>query len=196
MNKTSAKKRAFPIYALLAYLLIFAVMTSGISLAKYTTSSGDVSDSARVAKYVFDIADGNGDSASAVLTDMCKPGDIVFYTVVVNNYVERDNNTVDICEVAQKYTVQISLGGSLPISAALYAGEVDENNVGSLTSRSSVNTQTNSDTCSGIEAMLPSVEQSHEYTLVVSWPESENGLQYSRGGIAEVEIVVVSEQID
>lgn len=196
MNKTSAKKREFPIYILLIYLLVCAVMTSGVTLAKYTTSSGDVSDSARVASYVFEITDGAGDNAFGVLTDMCKPGDVAYYPILINNFSQENGVTTTVCEVAQTYTVEITLGGSLPIRADLYEGEVNDGNVNSSPVLSSVTTQNNSMTCSSSWNMMAAVEVSHRYTLVVSWPLSDNGLQYSRGGISEVEVSVISTQID
>lgn len=166
--------------AILLVLVLMSTMSTGSLKARFTSSSAG-NDAARMAAFVFHVGEPEGHFVTQV--DIENPGDTCSYEFVVTN---KEGNVV--CETDQKYTITVKVDGSIPVEAALKKGTTLINTAYAATGATVV--YTGNDT-----VMEASTEATHTYTLDVQWPETEKDPKYA-GGVAKVEIDIVSVQVD
>lgn len=156
---------------LLCLVMLSFNLTSGL-YARYT-SKGSASDSSRVASFVFDVS-ASGTEKFLDISEITKPGDSKDYTFIVSNGTE-DN----CCEVEQRYTVDIMINGSMPLTYTL--AKNDEEGV----------------SVSATDVLAAGTVDFDTYTLTIEWPSAQNDVKYANGtAVGEVVLTITSEQVD
>ncbi|MBQ8566684.1 MAG: hypothetical protein IJ445_03770 [Clostridia bacterium] len=180
MGVIRSRKLMYVCIALFCLVIVTTHLSSGI-LARYTTEKGG-DDSANVARFVFDT---QGVSAAELdISSIKKPGDNIEYTFKVCN-----KDGVNVCEIAQEYTVNVTVYGNMPFVCTL----TDGSNIASLDNTPPILTYSASLT----GELAAGVEEEDTFTLRVEWPSDENGAQYANGmAIGKVTITVTSVQKD
>ncbi len=173
-----SRKLTYVCLVLFCLVIVTTHLSSGI-LARYTTEKGG-DDSANVARFVF-ITQGDEDTELDI-SSIKKPGDNVQYTFKVCN-----TDGVNICEVAQEYTVNVEVDGNMPFVCIL----TDDEN-------SSLLDTTASTYSASLEGELDAgVAEENEYTLSIEWPSGENSAKYANGmAIGRVTLTITSMQKD
>ncbi len=170
-NRTKDKsntRRKLPVSALIAYLLIAVVLTSGVTLSRYATSISG-SDGARVAE--FDVASNGIQEATIQLGDM-KPGDVKTYSFTVTNS----------SEVAVQWSITLTSTENLPLT---YELTLAGGSATALTPGTPVE----------MSISPPNDNAAKSYTLTVTWPSSVRDAKYS-GLVDAVKLIVIAEQVD
>ena len=185
MQRSTGRKKNTMLRAagvLFALVLITTWMTTGL-LARYvTTASG--TDDARVAAFVFHVKD-KEKTIQLTLDGLTVPGAEKAYTFEVTN--TRNGKT---SEVAQEYSIAMTLNGSLPLSC-----ELKRESDSSTQTIDALTASLPATTTPIIGTFAAAVESTHTYTLTVTWPDTESDPQYAYG-VAVVELTFTSEQID
>ncbi len=157
---------------LLCLVMVSINMTSGL-YARYT-SRDQSSDSARVARFVFDVKK-SGTTEFIDISDIKRPGDKKVYEFVVSNGTEEN-----CCEVAQQYTVDVAINGSMPLTYTL-----------------SKNGAAEALAASASDVLVAGTVDSDTYTLTIEWPSEMNDAIYANGtAVGEVILTITSEQMD
>ncbi len=171
---------------LLCLVLATTYLVTGM-LARYATSDKDA-DSARVAAFVFNVADGEG-SHIIDLKGIQKPGDSLTYRFSVRN-----NSGSLASEVAETYDLTLLLNGSMPLTCTV---KKDDTRVLSLTMPDSPPADGVTATKSAAGTFSASTPASDNYTLTVEWPAALNNIEFaSAASAAEVKLIVTGMQID
>lgn len=167
-----------------AVLLVLVLLTTSVVSGRYaryvSTASGG--DRARIAAYVFDVRDDTGHYID--VSDIRNPGDSKSYQFTVRNH----NGAVS--EVNEAYLVTMELRGSLPLVCTLSDGDTITLN------GMNVNAQGLTSGQGAIHTFTASVKTGKEYTLTVSWPDTENDVKYSRAGLSELVLTIAAQQVD
>ncbi len=183
MQNKTAKKLNIPMR--IAGVLLVLVMISAYSIsglyARYTTSA-EGSDSAKVAKWVFNVYE---EKTVEIAVDQIKtPGNFCEYTFSISN---GDGTTVS--EVTQKFVVKLEQFGTLPLQYELE--ELNEDGT-------EKETKTASASDVGIITFLGNFEtntaKTIKYKLRIEWPDTSKA--YVEDGLTVVYLTVRSEQID
>lgn len=180
----SEKREKWIIYtaAVLLCLVLASFWLMSNIYAKYATEASG-SDEARVALW--------GNSQSIALSpDNSRlpqvPGETCTYTLIVSN----KNENGKISEVTQKYGIEVVTSGNLPLK---YTISEKGTQIGQEFQETA---QTNTWKISEANMVFQAgVEDSHTYTLTVTWPEGKNSA--SLAGIPDsIQINICAEQVD
>ena len=181
--------RRFPkigLSSVVAFLLIAVLITTAATAGLYARFivAGQGSDSAAVAQFVFHLqAEGASIGKSISLEEIRYPGDTTEYCFAVSNA-----EGGSVCEVAQDYTVEVRLGGNMPLAITLERLDGSANGVGSVNHSSTVSLGGSFDAAS---------EQIDHYKLTVKWPEDQNDPSYANGlALSQINLTVTSQQKD
>ena len=180
------KNRTLRAAAVLFILVLLSALFVGPLTAR-PTSGRQAGDSARGADFVFRVQEESG--SFTIPVEINAPGEQKVYTFAVTN---QDGNVV--CETDQKYTIALEMEGSLPLQGTLKKNhaETPEISLDLLAPANAGNPVEAS--CTGNFEAAVSAEDTYE--LTIAWPkEGRNDPKYA-GGVAEVEIKIVSVQID
>jgi hypothetical protein len=167
---------------LLIAVLITTTATAGL-YARYTVTA-EGTDAARVAQFVFSLqAEGASFGKTLSTKEIRYPGDTVEYYFAVSNA-----EGGSVCEVAQDYTVEVRLGGNMPLAITLERLEGSANGVGLATPSPEVSL--------GGE-LNAAEEQIDHYKLTVTWPLDQNDPAYANGAaLSQINLTVTSQQKD
>ncbi len=164
--------------ALLCLTLLTTYWSAGL-FARYASTASN-SDSARVAAFVFDVADTQAHMIT--LEEITQPGDSVTYSFTVTNTRGTAPNKVT-SEVEQTYQLTMELAGSLPLVSSLSGGDtITLMNYGKESGSSHI--------------MQAAVEENTSYSLTVTWPEEQNDIIFSRAGLAHLALSISAQQAD
>ncbi len=185
---TKRKNRTLRAAAVLFILVLLSTMFVGPLTARQTSGSY-AEDSARTAAFVFRVQDEEG--MFRIPVEINAPGEEVEYEFIVTN----EDGTV--CETDQEYTITLELEGSLPLVCTLTKNNsgTAEFSIDALSNPDAENALPKEASCSDtFEASVPAKDT---YKLNIEWPAeaSRKDPKYA-GGVAEVEIDIVSLQID
>lgn len=193
MERSNGRKKNTMLRAagvLFALVLVTTWMTTGL-LARYVVTAGG-EDEARVAAFVFRVKDGAAQNIQLSLEGIKVPGANLTYTFDVTN---KDGK---VSEVAQQYSVTMTLDGSLPLQCTLKRDTAKSTNAAEAsasivtlpgTTQMPVSATTITETFAAAE------ESTDRYTLTVSWPNEYNDPKYAYGA-ASIELAFSSEQIN
>lgn len=146
--------------AWLIYAVVVTALISATTLSRYmTTVTG--TGTAAVAHVAL------GGSHTIDVSGM-QPGE----TRTVSFSVTNAKDGV-ISDVAQDYTVSVATTGNLPLTFALATGNGDTNANHALTQGDTANSWSGG-------SLPPTTSTTHNYTLTVTWPGSENDPKYAR----------------
>ena len=171
--------RKTPIVVYIAAILLWLTfitssLTAGL-FARYVNISGN-GDFASVAKFVFNVSD---DTATHFidLENIKKPGDKIEYRFKVTN-----SDSTGICEVAQRYTVDIQIDGNMPLVCTLQKnGEV----------------ATTGSSLSNVGEFPAGTEKTDIFILTVVWPNDMNDAMYANGAaLGRIVLTIGSQQVD
>lgn len=162
---------------LLCLTMFSTYMTSGL-YARYTASASG-GDSARVAAFVFDVNDTNGQFLD--VSSVNEPGKRETFQFTVRN-----NNGTRTSEVTEKYQVIVERRGSLPLTVTVTEGSTEVVKLTEMQEKAESAERTFQAGQSG----------THTYAVTVAWPASQNDLQYANAGLAEIVLRVSAEQVD
>lgn len=186
--------------AILLVLVLMSTMSTGSLKARFTSISAG-NDAARMAAFVFRVQDTEG--MFSIPVEINAPGEKVDYTFEVTN------KDVTVCETDQKYTITMELEGSLPlvctltkqsrtvdnVKVSMDASEVTSVSLNGLTMASNPGEAKFGDDEAEKTVLEASTAYKDSYNLNIEWPVGEKDPKYA-GGVAEVEIKIVSVQID
>ena len=178
------KKDGWILYTLA--LLLCMVLASlwllcNIYARYFSQASGD--DSARVAAFVFEV-NSEAQTGSIPIEQIKKPGDSSVYNITVTN----KNASGRISEVAESYTIEASIHGSIPLVCTIKSGTDTVLNV--------TNT-TGTGYASYPKTFASAEEYTDQYQLEVKWPSDKKDAAYASGsGQAEVVITITGVQED
>ncbi len=185
---TKRKNRTLRAAAVLFILVLLSTMFVGPLTARQTSGSY-ANDSARAAAFVFRVQDREG--LFRIPVEINAPGEEIEYKFIVTN----EDGTV--CETDQEYTITLELEGSLPLVCTLTKNDsaTAELSIDALSNPEEVNQLPKEASCSGTFAA--SVPEEDTYKLNIEWPADalRKDPKYA-SGVAEVEIDIVSVQID
>ena len=103
----------FRIALVLLCVMLFSFYLIGGLYARYTASASG-GDSARVARFIFDVEKDSGSQEFIDISNIKKPGDSVEYIFTVSN-----GSSGDYCEVAQNYSIKLIIEGNMPLVCTL-----------------------------------------------------------------------------
>ena len=171
---------------LAAVLLILVMLSTSMVCGRYAryTSSDAAENSARIAAFVFHVNDTPNHYLD--ISDIRQPGDNKTYKFTVSNYF---SDRV-ISEVDEEFFLSLELRGSLPLVCTLSDGDTITLN------GMNVNAQGLTSGQGAIHTFTASVKTGKEYTLTVSWPDTENDVKYSRAGLSELVLTIAAQQVD
>ncbi len=166
----------------LFYLVLVSFAATGVSFACFETAISG-SDEANVAqaviKYVPLTATLNGAEITGIDNGLSisevKPGDLLVYTFNVTNFKDANIN-----QVLLKYKIDVYFNPStkeLPLTYTLYPSD------------------TYSSAGGGWTYMNYGAQETHNYTLTVSWDAAEDGGEYI-GKEQSIQILIEAEQVD
>ena len=170
------------IYIYLAYLLMLSFLLTGISLSRYSKSI-PASSQAKVAQAVFEYvpvsATLNGVPVSPIESGInisgAMPGDVLVYIFDIRNFDGENMN-----QVLLKYDISVIFSpdpGALPLEYEVVPAASYQSAGGTWT------------------LMHFGVEETHSYTLTVTWDEEESAPEYvSQTQTMQIQIDV--EQVD
>lgn len=190
----SDKREKWIIYTLavlLCMVLASLWLLCGI-YARYSTQATG-SDDARVAAFVFDVSS-ESQTDSIPITDINKPGDRSVYDITVAN----KNTSGKVSEVAESYTIEASLNGSMPLSCTMKKTDEDEElfSINNYEADTEVSKQTNNKE-ETTRTFSDPAGNTDNYQLEVEWPSDKNDAAYASGsGQAEVVITITGVQMD
>ena len=167
----------------LAWLLLILVLASsagiGKTLASYI-SSDSASDAAQVARLSV-----NADFFTIRLDEIVKPGDRRSYAFTVGSR----------SEVSMRYMLSVTLNGSMPLECVLTAGgrTVLTTTLEELRAQLAAGAALTK-TGAAIDAAPNSGETA--CTLTVTWPETENDLEYANNAASELTVRLQAVQVD
>ena len=177
MVKRKKSNIVFMISIVLFTLFLFSSMvTSGI-LAKYTDITSN-DDDAKVAKFYVDEI-----NSEEALTLNLNSGSSVEFTVQVVNY-----KNSSVCETAFNYGFTVRTLDNLPLKITISnPSKIGEGTLASISGMTCTNGM-----------MLPSVKDTHTYTITVSWDTSVDGWNdYENSKKVDLVIVnFIATQID
>ena len=197
------KKYINRIYQILLILLVFTMfsfwMLSNL-YARYTTEAAS-GDGARTAAFVFDV-NSTVSTNSIPIETIQKPGDTAVYDITITN----KNASGKVSEVAESYTVEVSINGSMPLSCTMKKKNTSDQ------AMIEINNYDSNDHNDGTDAEAAKVtnekentkqtfssaaEQTDQYQLKVAWPSDKNDAMYANGsGQAEVVLTITGTQVD
>lgn len=183
--------RIYQAVAVLLCLVLLSLWMLGNVYARYTTESSG-SDTARVAAFVFQLADGSG-SQIIDLKRVEKPGDTCKYHFTVSN--NKDNK---VNEVTTEYHIGLELAGSMPLECTVT--EEDPERSGSSKEMCKVKSfGDNVDLKDESDAVTfaPAEALEKNYVLSVSWPSKEADAKYANtSGTSLLVLNVNAKQTD
>lgn len=182
--------RIYQMVVILLCLIMVSLWMLGNVYARYTTESSG-GDSARVAAFVFRLADGSG-SQMIDLKGVKKPGDTCEYHFTVSN---KNNQAVN--EVTTEYNIGLELSGSMPLECKVT--EADQSGAGS--SKEMCKVQSFGDAVltaqSDTVTFAPSQALEKNYVLSISWPRSKADAKYANtSGTSVLVLNVDAKQVD
>lgn len=174
----------------LAYAAFLTALATTVTYSRYmTTLSG--SQTATVANISL------SGQFSETITELSlvglAPGDTKSYEFKVVNYVT-EGDKVRVSDVSQNYSIILEFTDNLPVTYTLVA-----KNASSVQGNMAEPWTENSDQSKGQlitskDGRLPhTVKTEHEYTLIVTWPSTENQPRYSYE-VDAVSLHVISQQ--
>lgn len=177
------------LFRLAAILMILTAVSlwkvSGLYARYVTTDSGG--DSARTAAFVVNV----GGSETIDLSDITQPGDSKNYTFTVAN---TDGSAVS--EVAESYTITVSLNGSMPVTCTLTESSETDSVLEVDATGTGYASENTGQTASGrAMTFAASVGETDTYTLTVEWPEDYNDVSYAES-VSSLTVTVTAEQVD
>ena len=181
------KKPHVSVLRLAAVLMILVLLTTSMVSGRYAryASSDSYSEGARIAAFVFDVEDTDGQAWSLDLTELQKPGDEQTFSFVVTN--AKDSDTFS--EVAICYGVTVMAEGSVPAEITIE----DESKQLLLT----VNCDGSASGSFAGADFAAAESASHVYTMTVEWPGAMNGMEFAEGKrILALTVSVKGEQKD
>lgn len=95
--------------------------------------------------------------------DSIVPGDTKTYNFAVTNY---DTSTSKLNEVTMEYTIEIEKSDNIPVDIVLYKDSVNTNIL-------------DNDLKTSGQRFGFSEEQTHNYSLIISWDSSNNSYEYN-----------------
>ena len=182
--------RIYQAVAVLLCLVMLSLWMMGNVYARYTTESSG-GDTARVAAFVFQLADGSG-SQMIDLKKVQKPGDTCEYRFTVSN-----NKDSKVNEVTTEYTIGLELTGSMPIECKVT--EVDPEGSGSkeMCKVKSFGDDAVLTRESAAVTFAPAEALEKNYVLSVSWPSEEADAKYANtSGTSLLVLNVNAKQTD
>lgn len=181
MRKTNHKKINIPLCAaaVLLYLaLVSTYMISGL-YARYAVTSSDGA-SARVAAFVFDVNDTSEHFMDITAVDA--PGKSQTFQFVVRN-----DNASRLSEVAEEYKLALEIHGSLPLTVEVTGADGTKLNLSEPIAQVLE---------SDVRSFPAGEAHTDTYTMTVTWPKSENDLQYANAGLSEIVLRISAWQVD
>ena len=167
----------------LAALLLILVLASsagiGKTLASYITSDS-ASDAAQVARLSV-----NANFFTIRLDEIAKPGDTKSYTFSVDSR----------SDVSMRYMLSMTLNGSMPLECVLTAGgqTVLTTTLDELRAQLAAGTAL---TKTGEPINVAPNSGETACTLTVTWPETENDLEYANNAASELTVRLQAVQVD
>ena len=173
-------------FAVLLCLTLFSTWLMSNMYARYSTNSSGA-DGASVAAYVFQLEDAS-DSQMLKLENIKKPGDSQEYTFSVTN-----KSGSRISDVAQSYTVNLEVEGSMPIVCKIKDLGTEQTVCEAGNTAEFNQNQSTSD-----EVEFPAAKASTTtYKVTAEWPENYNDEKYaSASGTSAVTLTVNAQQLD
>lgn len=161
----------FRISLVLLCVWIFSFYLTGGLYARYTSSASD-SDSARVARFIFDVEKNAGSSEFIDVSEIQKPGDSIEYSFTVSN------GTPDkCCEVVQNYSIKLTVEGNMPLVCTLNGTPLTDEGYS--------------------DALSAGVYDCKEFTLKIEWPKEKNEETLSNGvAVGLLTLTITSQQAD
>lgn len=170
---------------LLCLTLFSAYLVSGL-YAKYTYTN-ETNDSARIAKFVFDVS--TTANEEVVLDQITKPGDKQELMFSVKNSKNGSKS-----EVAEKGTIATKYMGSMPLIIKLTDGTTE---IAVLDAKTITESNPELSSESSEVTLQAAVETNKTYKLIVEWPSEENDIKYANAATCgKITFAVHGEQID
>jgi hypothetical protein len=170
------------VYAYLIYLILITLLVTAVSFSRYATlvtGSEEAGVAGMVIEYVPVSATLNGDTVSSIsngiMVNNVTPGTVLVYHFNIRNYEGSNLN-----QVLMKYHITVSFDPDpkeIPLTYDLAPGGTYNSAGGGWTYL-------------GFEE-----QETHSYTLTVTWEESENDPSYA-SKTQQVLIEIDSEQVD
>lgn len=186
------KKYETILWQILLVLLTFTMLSFwmlGNLYARYVTEA-DGEDGARVAAYVFQLEDGSS-SQILNLEQVKKPGDTQEYTFSVTN---KKKNMIS--EVAQSYTIQLEVEGSMPLICEIVEQSEAETEAGTSVCKAEHTKNVVNSSSSSVIRIPAAEEYTKAYKMTVTWPETYNDETYaSASGTSVVTLTVDAQQL-
>ncbi len=174
-NKTPFR---LPLRAYLSYLLVFTLIFTAVSFAKFATSGGG-SDGARVAGFSVDAIGEDNKDLSIEFTETTGTKS-VSYLITAYNYTE--NN---VTEVAVTYDVVVTVTGGLPDGVSVTLdGKAPSSSTGGVITFATAGT------------FAASVESSKTHTLTFTGDSAKINTDFTGDNRIDINIDVKFEQID
>lgn len=192
MQRLTHKKQNIMLRAagvLFALVLVTTWMTTGL-LARYVVTAAGA-DEARVAAFVFQVkGKQTTQTIQIALGDITVPDTTKTYVFDVTN--TRNSKT---SEVAQAYSITMTLDGSLPLNCKLERNSESTNKTAAVQSVDALNSTMPVSTAPITGTFAAAEESTDTYTLTVNWPPNAKDPMYAYGA-AMIELTVASEQIN